>query len=34
LGSLLQDQRAAKETDPAITLESLFKEHRLDHIDY
>jgi FkbM family methyltransferase len=34
LGSLMQDQRAPKETVTAITLESLFKEHRLDHVDY
>ena len=34
LGSLLQDQRTAKETVKATTLESLFKEHHLDHIDY
>lgn len=34
LGSLLQDQRAAKETVTANTLESLFKENHIDQVDY
>jgi len=34
LGSLLQDKRSEKETVTAITLENLFDEQRLDHIDY
>jgi FkbM family methyltransferase len=34
LGSLLQDQRAPKEIVTAITLENLFKDLGLDHVDY
>lgn len=34
LGSLLQDQHAVKETVTAITLEKLFEDNGLDHVDY
>ena len=34
LGSLFQDQHGVKETVTAITLEKLFDDHGLDHVDY